>query len=509
MKTILLMFDSLNRRALECYGGSAHTPNFSRLAERGVTFENHYVGSLPCMPARRDMQTGRLNFMHRSWGPLEPFDICFPDIMKRNGVHSHLITDHYHYFEDGGLNYQNRFATWELERGQEWDPWKALVDIPDDRFRNTYHPLQYAPSGTPGGRARGMINREFISAEEDYSMPRCFNRAFEFLDGNRHADNWFLQIECFDPHEPFAAPDAYRSRYATGYNGPKLDWPIYKRVGESALEIEEIRANYMALVTMCDAYLGRLLDYMDAHGMWEDTAIVVTTDHGFMLGEHDWWAKSRMPFYNEIANIPLLVCHPRHADLAGQRRRSLTQNIDLMPTLLGWHGLAVPETVCGHRLDPVLESDSTDRRVALYGQFGAALNVTDGRFTYFLYPEGPYDLDAQEIFEYTLMPTHQQDFFSVSEFEGTEMVRGFGFMQNCPVMKIPARKVSARGQGAAVEDTVTVLYDLESDPGQEIPICNDAAKARLTAEMSLVMARHEAPAEAYSRLGLDPQTPAA
>ena len=507
MKTIFLMFDSLNRRALECYGGSAVTPNFSRLARRGVTFENHYVGSLPCMPARRDIQTGRLNFMHRSWGPLEPFDICFPDIMKRTGIHSHLITDHYHYFEDGGMNYQNRYATWELERGQEWDPWKALVDVPDARFRKAYHPLQYAPPRAPGGRAQGMVNREFISAEEEYSMPRCFARAIDFLDVNRSADGWFLQLECFDPHEPFAAPDRFRSHYATGYNGPTLDWPLYKRVEESALEIDEIRANYMALVSMCDTYLGKLLDYMDSNAMWDDTAIIVTTDHGFMLGEHDWWAKSRMPFYNEIANIPLIVVHPRHADLAGQRRRSLTQNIDLMPTLLGWYGQEVPETVCGHPLDPVLERDEPSRSIALYGQFGAALNVSDGRYTYFRYPEGTYDLDSQDIFEYTLMPTHQQDFFSESEFDGAELVRGFGFMRGFPVMKIPARKVVARGQGRNIEDTVTVLYDLENDPRQENPIRNDAVTSRLEADMCRVMERHEAPEEAYTRLGLDPRSP--
>ena len=60
---------------LEPYGGDyLKTPNFMRLAEKSVTFETHYVGSMPCMPARRDMQSGRLAFLHRSWGPMEPFD---------------------------------------------------------------------------------------------------------------------------------------------------------------------------------------------------------------------------------------------------------------------------------------------------------------------------------------------------------------------------------------------------------------------------------------------------
>ncbi|RUV31020.1 sulfatase, partial [Mesorhizobium sp. M1A.T.Ca.IN.004.03.1.1] len=75
MRTVFVLFDSLNRLALECYGGQGiPTPNFNRFAERAITFDRHYVGGLPCMPARRDLHTGRLTFMHRSWGPLEPFD---------------------------------------------------------------------------------------------------------------------------------------------------------------------------------------------------------------------------------------------------------------------------------------------------------------------------------------------------------------------------------------------------------------------------------------------------
>ena len=72
MRLIYILFDSLNRHALGCYGGrEVATPNFDRLAKRAVTFDTHYVGSLPCMPARRDLHTGRLNFLHRAWGPLE------------------------------------------------------------------------------------------------------------------------------------------------------------------------------------------------------------------------------------------------------------------------------------------------------------------------------------------------------------------------------------------------------------------------------------------------------
>ena len=103
MKAIILMFDSLNRHMLEQYRETiVEAPNFARLAQRAVTFDNFYAGSMPCMPARREMHTGRYNFLHRSWGPMEPFDDSMPEILKKNGIHTRLSTDHYHYVEDGG-----------------------------------------------------------------------------------------------------------------------------------------------------------------------------------------------------------------------------------------------------------------------------------------------------------------------------------------------------------------------------------------------------------------------
>ena len=155
-----------------------------------------------------------------------------------------------------------------------------------------------------------------------FPVVQCFARALEFLELNRAADNWFLQVETFDPHEPFTAPARFREAYPTNYGGPILDWPRYREASESPDEIAELRANYAALVALCDEQLGRLLDYMDAHDLWRDTALVLSTDHGFMLSEHDWWGKNRMPFYDEISRIPLLAWHPDCAGAAvpGARR---------------------------------------------------------------------------------------------------------------------------------------------------------------------------------------------
>ena len=312
MKAVFVLLDSLNRNALEVYSDKTNikTPNFKRFQEKCITFDNHYVGSLPCIPARRDLHTGRINFLHRSWGPLEPFDDSFPEIMKNNGVYSHIITDHHHYFADGGATYHQRYSSWELVRGQAIDRWKAEVNPDLDLLKTKYHKTQHH-------RKNYMINREYMNKEEDFCTPQVFSLAENFLDKNKNEDNWFLQIECFDPHEPFHAPDRFRKLYPNKYDGPILDWPIYDRVKETKEEVSELKANYAALVSMVDEYFGKLLDYFDNNNLWEDTALILTTDHGFLLGEHDWWAKNRMPVYNEISHIPLMIYHPGHSKLSG------------------------------------------------------------------------------------------------------------------------------------------------------------------------------------------------
>ncbi|MGI9302066.1 MAG: sulfatase [Gammaproteobacteria bacterium] len=505
MRVIFVLYDSLVRGAMQNYGGThIDTPNFLRFAERAVTFDSHFVGSLPCMPARREMHTGRYNFLHRSWGALEPFDQSFSELLRASGVYTHLISDHYHYWEDGGATYHGRYASHEFIRGQESDAWKAMVEPPWERLKAQYHAVQN--DSDPAGKFyHYMINREFMSkAEEDFTAVQCFSHGLDFLDTNRSADDWFLQIETFDPHEPFFAPERYREDYPTNYAGPILDWPPYERVNEAPDECAELRANYCAIVALCDAQMGRLLDYFDAHDLWRDTALVVSTDHGFLLGEHDWWAKLRMPCYEEVAHIPLMIHHPAHREMAGTRRRALTQTMDLMPTFLDLHGLAPPPEVQGHSLLPLLGEDIDLREAAIFGVFGSATNITDGRYTYFRYPR---DMDEQDIYQYTLMTTQLKSRFPLAPLREATLAPPFGFSKGVPLLRIPTqpKRHPAAGQFLApgfMQDADTVLYDLESDPMQNTPIQAPAVEARLEQLMAQLMRETEAPSEAFSRLAL-------
>jgi arylsulfatase A-like enzyme len=291
----MLMFDSLRKNmVLPCEAEDVIIPNFKRLKEKSVAFDNFYVGSMPCMPARRELQTGRYNFMHRSWGPMEPWDNSAPEILKKNNIYTHIVTDHKHYWREGGATYHTRYNTYEFIRGQEGDAWKGVVDK-DPVVCNIGEPESVSKFKSRS-REQDLVNRSYMKTEEEHPMARTVNSGLEFIDRNKASDNWFLQIECFDPHEPFFVPQKYLDMYGVEeeFNG----WPPYYYNTLDGKLSDNIRNYYKALVTMCDAYVGKVLDKMDELNLWDDTLLIVTTDHGFLLGEHEWWGKNVMPIYN-------------------------------------------------------------------------------------------------------------------------------------------------------------------------------------------------------------------
>lgn len=493
MKAIMLMFDSLNRRLLPNYGCDwVQAPNFKRLAEHTVTMDNCFVGSMPCMPARRELHTGRLNFLHRSWGPLEPFDDSMPELLRQHGVHTHLVTDHAHYWEDGGATYHTRYSTFETFRGQEGDPWIGQLAQPQ-------RPESVPMPSSMGGRSleqymrQDWINRAQIRGESDFPMAQTVEAGLRFLETNRDQDNWFLQIETFDPHEPFHAPVRFQALYPHAYHGPHFDWPPYTQVTQKPQEVEHCRYEYAALLSMCDAYLGKLLDKMDELDLWKDTMLIVNTDHGFLLGEHGWWAKCVAPFYNEVAHIPMFIWDPR-VGKQGERRKSLVQNIDLAPTLLRCFGLEPTPDMQGFDLSPILADDSPVREAAMFGIHGGHVNVTDGRYVYM---RGWREGGEQYRYNYTLVPMHIRTRFSLEELRQAQWVEGFPFTKGLHVMRIPGT-----GTGSAPATRETLLFDLQSDPGQCAPIQDMETERRMVRCLMGLMRENAAPAEQYVRLGL-------
>jgi len=489
MKAIMVMFDSLNRHFLSAYGCDwTHTPNFRRLAERTATFDTCYVGSMPCMPARREIHTGRHNLLHRSWGPIEPFDDSMPEILKNAGVYTHLVSDHYHYWEEGGCNYHARYSSWEISRGQEGDPWIGQVRDPE-------MPEAVAGRAGAGNWRQDWVNRAYMKTKDDQPQGKTFAMGLDFLRRNVGADNWLLHIETFDPHEPFFSQEEFKKLYPHAYEGKHFDWPPYRYVQETKDEVEHCRYEYAALVSMCDYYLGKILDAMDELGLWDDTMLIVNTDHGFLLNEHDSWAKCWCPWYDHKAHVPFFVWDPR-CKVAGERRQSLVATIDLAPTLLEYFGVEPTADMQGRPLRDTIAADAPVHDAVLYGIFGGQLNVTDGRYTYFRAPAPP---DNTPLYEYTHMPTHMRHTFSLEEMRGATMAGPFGFTKGCPVMRIPAAGKWTNGDPRITRNW---LFDTKNDPGQEQPLDDPDIERRMIEHLTRLMRATDAPAEQYERLGL-------
>ncbi len=400
MNVILILLDSLNKQHLEPYGAAAgSSPNFERLARRSIKFENHYVGSLPCMPARRELFSGRKDFLWRPWGHLEAFDHPLPRELAKLGHRTQLITDHYHYWEDGAHGYIESFQGFDIVRGQENDPWRVdpvdMDELPEwaqaiERWR-------------PGWGVQHYRNVRDFKDESDFFAAQVMTKAGDWLRRNHGRGDYYLQVELFDVHEPFLVPEPYRSMWTEADDPSYTCWPPYQdaaRMREffaqaTQGEIDFIRGQYKGKVSMADKWLGRLMDTMDDLGVWDDTAVIVTTDHGHDLGERQAFAKS-FPHFDTHANIPLFVWHP---SLAGARTsQALTSTVDLYATILDLAGATGVEAAHSRSFVPVIRGETDHFRDAvLYGNFGTGACCTDGEHVLM---QG-YDNEASPLYMYS------------------------------------------------------------------------------------------------------------
>ncbi len=486
----MILSDTLNRHFLPAYGNDwVKTPNIDRLAKKSVTFNNHWAGSMPCMPARRDLLTGRLNFLEKPWGGMEPFDVSFTDLMRNNGIYPHMITDHYHYFHPGGENYHSGFKSWDLIRGQELDsyiPTMQGVEKPDVIGR--WNPIY--------GK-----NRATYEKEEDYPTAKTFKSGIDWLERNKNQDDYFLWLEVFDPHEPFDVPDEYLDSYGDDWEGKNYNWPRYDFLdpekGETPEAVEHLRKRYAASLTMMDAHLGKLLDKLEENGNFDDTMIILTTDHGFMLGEHNCTGKNDFHVWNEQAHLPLFVKMPNN-ECAGEVRNQLTQNIDLFPTLCDYHNLSYEHKINGESWKPILENNSpTKRNAAIYGYYAKAVNITDGEYTYFRSPiESNEPLNA--YFLSTFGNSHH-DLMGKDKYKNATLAPYLPYT-DYPVIKVPFQDATLWYNCGHFKETS--LFNITEDYDQKDNLVNSEIEDKYKDLLISTMKDLDVPEEHFDRLNL-------
>lgn len=385
-----ILFITADQWRGECLSALNHpvvkTPNLDALAREGTLFARHFSNTSPCSPSRATLHTGLYQ-------------------------HNHRVTMN-------GTPLDRRHANWALEaRKRGYDP--ALIGYtdqtadprdlePNDPRRNTYEGIlpgltAIADTGMdhPGPwaeflRARGYElphEERFIiwmresgpDYEDGAPHPKPWIVKAEHNDTTWHVDQaidyvsehreepWILHLSLLRPHPPWIASEPWNRLYDPETLPPpqrraapsdeasehpwlayQLKHPLYQ-APDDIRKLNRMRAVYFAMMSEVDENLGRLFAHLKHEGLWDDTLIVFTSDHGEQLGDH--WLLGKSSYFNESFAVPLIVRDPRPtADLTrGTRVREFTEHVDIMPTLLDFIGAEIPPQCDGRSLVPLIE----------------------------------------------------------------------------------------------------------------------------------------------------------
>jgi arylsulfatase A-like enzyme len=525
MNVILITLDSLNTHYLNSYGldtgleKPVATPNLDAFAAKATRFTKHFAGSLPCMPARREFLTGTQEFLWRGWGGIEAFDHPLPRIARSVGVVSQLITDHYHYFHHGASGYFEEFTAWDLVRGHEHDAFKTHPkEFTDDELAKVGVLPQDRQLFWMMWRAKYLRNVAHFKQESDWFAPQVFGKASQWLEDNsREHEKFFLYIDSFEVHEPFHVPEPYATMYTTeNPTDPSLSyWAQYGHIERgrrpmNQREIQYVRSQYAGKLTMTDKWLGHLMQQLDKSQLWDNTCVIITTDHGHYLGEHGWMGKPNCPVYNEMAQLPLMIWHPQSPHRSS-RVDVLTSAVDLYATMLEVLEAPVPTNTHSQSLLPFLSGKTQQHRDwALYGYWGRAVNLTDGRYTYLHTAQTPTAAGNQPLYWYSGMFSDPTQSFRPARTRADAEAGNWLPYSDGPVWRYPLHEAGQTmplsafmGDPGQAEH---LLFDLVHDPKQQHPIKDQELHNQMQQKLIGALQSLQAPSEQFLRLGLTKRT---
>ncbi|NRB00768.1 MAG: sulfatase-like hydrolase/transferase [Rhodobacteraceae bacterium] len=479
MNILFIMYDQLRFDYLSCAGHPhLETPNFDRVAARGVRFTNAYAQSPLCGPSRMSAYTGRYVSSHgASWNvfPLKVGEMTMGDHLREAGMDCWILGKTHHYPDTKGMARlgittdtiagarlaQCGFDNWARDDGL----WATGPDGDYDKKPSPYqdylrakgydtdHPwADFANAGidAAGNKASGWFMANATKPaniqEEDSETPWLTGEAIRFIDQAKGP--WCAHVSYIKPHWPYIAPAPYNDMYrADQVSQPQRDpserddpHPVFgaymdNRIAQ-AFQNDENRTRviqaYMGLVKQCDDQLGRLLDHLEATGRMEDTMIVLTSDHGDYLGDH--WLGEKDLFHDPSVKIPMIISDPRAAADAtrGSVCDALVELIDLVPTFVEAAGGEVADHILeGRALTPWLHGESPAWRDCVISEFdyGATpqavkLGVAPKDARLFMVFDGRYKLIHAEggfrpmLFDLAADPLELTDLAKTSGHEG-------------------------------------------------------------------------------------------
>ncbi|MGO1118984.1 alkaline phosphatase family protein [Rhodovibrionaceae bacterium A322] len=415
MNVLLITADQWRADCLSIAGHPmVKTPHTDALAREGVRFARHYTQAAPCQPGRASLLTSLYQMNHRvGWNGI-PLDHRHDNIaraLRRKGHEALLVgytdtaPDPREYAADdpvlhnleGVLPGFDRVAHWGTgDVGEKWANYlrKQGVDI-SDNDEEAFHPFE--------DYSEPLDNRPARYKAEHCESAYLTDALIEQLEAQRSLQKsgrglpWLTHLSVYRPHPPFIAPEPFNSMYNPA------DVPDFVRADSVAQEGEQhpllatllqginkshfypgapeepvsswdeqsfrqIRANYYGLITKVDEQIGRIVAYLKETDQYDNTLIVLTTDHAEQMGDH--YLLGKLGYFDQSFNIPLIIRDPNRREQAGRVVEQFTGTIDVAPTILDCLGYEVPRSFDGHSLKPFLEGETpADWRTEIYWEF--------------------------------------------------------------------------------------------------------------------------------------------
>jgi arylsulfatase A-like enzyme len=368
------------------------TPNVDRLAEEGIAFANHYAQCAPCGPSRASMLTGRYLMNHRSVNNGTPLAAEIPNLaecLREAGYDPTLFG-----YTDTTVDPRTvddpsdpRLFDWEgvtdgfsvgEKLGTHLEPWVEWLAELGEPYPDAWHALGVGEFEQPSTAHSSLPTP--VTADRS---PAAFltQRCIEHIDAARAAGSgpWMVHATYISPHPPWVAPAPYHelidpadtapavpsggSGGSGGSQHPLLETLLLVpelRAPADAAELAAIRATYAGMIAEVDHQFGRLVEHLRSTGEFDNTLIVLTSDHGEQLGDHGLMHK--LGYFAESYHVPLILSWPDGDFGAGVIERRFTENVDLLPTILRAAGVEVPEGVDGAALQVLVHDEEAAAR---------------------------------------------------------------------------------------------------------------------------------------------------
>ncbi len=452
VNAILIVLDTLRQDHVGCYGNTwIKTPHLDNFAKESVKFTRMYPDSLPTLPVRKAIYTGKRVFPFNDdnrgitksgrgdfiadalgapgWSNISDSQLTLAERFHRKKYTSALFSDVYHQFKPG-YNFQRGFDQWQWIRGQEEDSFLSGPRI-SDKFLNEY--LTSKKDGVSAGTvfAQHMMrkflqNTRWWRSEADTFPAQVFRSAGEWLDMNYEVlinGKGFITVESFDPHEPWNPPLHYIRLYEKDPDWEKGCRKVsHSLYGPASMltekELKNLKTRYAAEVSLVDTWFGYFIEYIKRIGIWDDSIIVVVSDHGHMLGEHGLIAKAANPLRREVNDLVAMIRFPE-GEGSGKTCDKFCYHFDIAPTIAEACRISSKD-MDGKDLLKLIQDDGLTYYDHITTAWGGSVVVYDGDFWYNGYV---WDIEEGSLFDVNKDPALCNNIISEAPEKAKELLK--------------------------------------------------------------------------------------